>query len=49
MRGIKVGSAFGIPIRLNWTFLLVLPLFAYLIGGQVGTIAEVMNETAGLG
>ncbi|WP_434521158.1 CBS domain-containing protein [Halorubrum sp. AS12] len=49
MRGIKVGSAFGIPIRLNWTFLLVLPLFAYLIGGEVDTIAEVMNETAGLG
>jgi Zn-dependent protease/CBS domain-containing protein len=49
MRGIKVGSAFGIPIRLNWTFLLVLPLFAYLIGGQVGTIAEVMNEVGGLG
>ena len=49
MRGIKVGSAFGIPIRLNWTFLIVLPLFAYLIGGQVGEIAEVMNEVAGLG
>ena len=49
MRGIKIGSAFGIPIRLNWTFLLVLPLFAYLIGGEVGTIAGVMNEVAGLG
>ncbi|QUO48211.1 MULTISPECIES: M50 family metallopeptidase [Halorubrum] len=49
MRGIKVGSAFGIPIRLNWTFLIVLPLFAYLIGGQVGEIAGVMNEVAGLG
>ena len=49
MRGIKVGSAFGIPVRLNWTFLIVLPLFAYLIGGEVGTIVEVMNEAAGLG
>ena len=49
MRGIKVGTAFGIPIRLNWTFLIVLPLFAYLIGSQVGMIAEVMNEVAGLG
>ncbi|WP_424013622.1 CBS domain-containing protein [Halorubrum xinjiangense] len=49
MRGIKVGRAFGIPIRLNWTFLIVLPLFAYLIGGQVVEIAEVMNEVAGLG
>jgi len=49
MRGIEIGSAFGIPIRLNWTFLLVLPLFVYLIGQQVGTIVEVMNEAAGLG
>ncbi|ELZ44218.1 peptidase M50 [Halorubrum coriense DSM 10284] len=49
MRGIKIGTAFGIPIRLNWTFLIVLPLFAYLIGSQVGMIAEVMNEVAGLG
>jgi Zn-dependent protease/CBS domain-containing protein len=49
MRGIKIGSAVGIPIRLNWTFLIVLPLFAYLIGGEVSTIVEVMNEVAGLG
>ncbi|GAA0531964.1 CBS domain-containing protein [Halorubrum ejinorense] len=49
MRGIKIGSAFGIPIRLNWTFLIVLPLFAYLIGGEVGTIVEVMNEAGGIG
>ena len=49
MRGIKVGRAFGIPIRLNWTFLIVLPLFAYLIGGEVGAIVEVMNEVGGLG
>jgi len=49
MRGIHVGSAFGIPIRLNWTFLIVLPLFAYLIGSEVATIAELMNETMGAG
>ncbi|MUW15028.1 CBS domain-containing protein [Halorubrum sp. CBA1125] len=49
MRGIKVGSAFGIPIRLNWTFLIILPIFAYLIGGQVSTIVDVMNEATGIG
>ena len=49
MRGLKIGSALGIPVRLNWTFLIVLPLFAYLIGSQVGTIAEVMNEALGAG
>jgi Zn-dependent protease/CBS domain-containing protein len=49
MRGIKVGTVLGIPIRLNWTFLIVLPLFAYLIGSQVGMIAEVMNDAFGAG
>ena len=49
MRGLKIGTALGIPVRLNWTFLIVLPLFAYLIGSQVGMIAEVMNETLGAG
>ncbi|WP_280586483.1 M50 family metallopeptidase [Halorubrum sp. Boch-26] len=49
MRGLKIGTALGIPVRLNWTFLIVLPLFAYLIGSQVGMIAEVMNEALGAG
>jgi Zn-dependent protease len=49
MRGLKIGSALGIPVRLNWTFLIVLPLFAYLIGAQVGMIAEVMNGVLGAG
>ncbi|EMA67899.1 CBS domain-containing protein [Halorubrum kocurii] len=49
MRGIKIGTVLGIPVRLNWTFLIVLPLFAYLIGSQVGMIAEVMNGAFGAG
>ena len=49
MRGIRIGTVFGIPVRLNWTFLLVLPLFAYLIGSEVATISGVMNETMGAG
>ena len=49
MRGIKIGTALGIPVRLNWTFLIVLPLFAYLIGSQVGTIAGVMNDAFAAG
>ena len=49
MRGLKIGTVVGIPIRLNWTFLIVLPLFAYLIGSQVGDIAGVMNELFGAG
>ncbi len=46
MRGIQIGRVFGIPIRLGVSFLLVLPLFAYLIGAQVGTTAELVNGVA---
>jgi Zn-dependent protease/CBS domain-containing protein len=47
MRGIRVGSAFGIPIRLDITFLLVLPLFAWLIGTDVSGLADVINNLFG--
>ncbi|MFB6235898.1 MAG: CBS domain-containing protein [Halopenitus sp.] len=49
MRGIKIGSALGIPIKLNWTFLLVLPLFAFLISRDVGGIAMVINRSLSAG
>jgi Zn-dependent protease/CBS domain-containing protein len=47
MRGIRIGSAFGIPIRLDITFLLVLPLFAWLIGSDVGNLTGVINGLFG--
>jgi Zn-dependent protease/CBS domain-containing protein len=47
MRGLRIASVFGIPLRLNWTFLLVLPLFAFLIGSEAALIAELLNETMG--
>ncbi|MFB6073294.1 MAG: site-2 protease family protein [Halobacterium sp.] len=43
MRSFKVGSAFGIPIKLDVTFLLILPVFAYLIGTQVDVWIETLN------
>ncbi|TMT85320.1 CBS domain-containing protein [Haloterrigena sp. H1] len=43
MRSFRIGSLFGIPIKLDLTFLLVLPLFAYLIGTQIGQVAELLN------
>ena len=46
MRGIQIGRVVGIPIRLGLSFLLVLPLFAYLIGVQIGTTAELVNGIA---
>ncbi|MFC7097470.1 CBS domain-containing protein [Halobaculum marinum] len=48
MRGIRVGRVAGIPIQLNWTFLLVLPLFAYLIGSQVGEFSGLVTDTFGV-
>jgi Zn-dependent protease/CBS domain-containing protein len=44
MRGIRIGSAFGIPVRLHWTFVVVLPLFAAVIGWDIGVLAEFLNE-----
>ncbi|MUV59993.1 CBS domain-containing protein [Halobacterium sp. CBA1126] len=43
MRSFRVGSAFGIPIKLDVTFLLILPVFAYLIGTQVDVWVEMLN------
>jgi len=49
MRRFRIGSAFGIPIQLDLTFLLVLPLFAWIIGSQVGQSVELMNDIWGAG
>jgi Zn-dependent protease/CBS domain-containing protein len=43
MRSFKVASAFGIPIKLDLTFLLILPVFAWLISTQVGLWADQLN------
>lgn len=45
MRGFRIGSAFGIPVRLNWTFLIVLPLFAAFIAWDITELVVVINET----
>ncbi|QSX00862.1 CBS domain-containing protein [Haloterrigena alkaliphila] len=43
-RSFRIGSLFGIPIKLDLTFLLVLPLFAYLIGAQIGDVTGLLND-----
>jgi Zn-dependent protease/CBS domain-containing protein len=48
MRRFRLGSAFGIPIQLDLTFLLILPLFAWIIGSQVTQTVDVLNR-AGAG
>jgi len=47
MASITVGSIFGIPIKLGLSFLLVVPLLAYLIGAQVAIIAELLGALMG--
>ncbi len=47
MRRFRIGSAFGIPIQLDLTFLLVLPLFAWIIGTQIEQTADLVNRSLG--
>lgn len=47
MASFRIGSLFGIPIRLGLSFLLVLPLLAYLIGSQVDATTELLASTFG--
>jgi len=49
MKSFRVGRLFGIPIELDLTFLLVLPLFAYVIGAQVDQWVGILNDTLGAG
>ncbi|WP_049998068.1 CBS domain-containing protein [Halococcus sediminicola] len=47
MPSFRVGSIAGIPIKLGLSFLLVLPLLAWLIASQVGQLVALMNGTFG--
>jgi len=49
MPSFRIGSAFGVPVKLDLTFLLVLPLFAYLIGTRIESTAELFNESLDAG
>lgn len=42
-RGIRLPfNLLGVPVLLDYSFLLILPLFAYLIGSQLGVYAQVL-------
>ena len=49
MRKFRIGTLFGIPIQFDLTFLLVLPLFAWLIGSQVTQLADTLDQLWGGG
>jgi len=47
MRGIRLGTVIGIPVQLNWTFLLILPIFAWIISSDIVLLAELVNDMLG--
>ena len=47
MRSFRVGRLFGIPIKLDLSFLLILPVFAWLIGSQVGQWVDILGTLPG--
>lgn len=49
MRDFKIGSVYGIPIKLDLTFLLVLPVFAWIIGSQIDRWIILLNTFFGAG
>ena len=46
---LRIGRIFGIPILLHWTFLLIIPLFAYIIGSQIGATTDMLKEIFNIG
>lgn len=45
---LQIGTIFDIPVRLHWTFLLVIPLFAWIIGSQIEITAELIAGAFGV-
>ncbi len=45
---LRLGKLFGIPIELHWTFLLVIPLFAWIIGTQIELTTLLLSEIFGV-
>ena len=42
-KSFRIGSVFGIPLKLDVTFLLILPVFAFIIGLQITEVTEILN------
>src|SRR5665647_2187072 len=40
----RIGRLFGIPILIHYTFILVIPLFAWIIGSQISLTADMIKE-----
>jgi len=40
----RIGRIFGIPILIHYTFLLVIPLFAWIIGSQIPLTVGMLED-----
>ncbi|NYT07266.1 MAG: CBS domain-containing protein [Methanomicrobiales archaeon] len=41
---LKIGTIYGIPVLLHWTFLLIIPFFAWIIGSQIVLTANLISD-----
>ncbi len=46
-KSFQVGKIYGIPFKLDITFLLILPVFVWIIGGQIEQVVPVLNDLVG--
>ncbi|WP_290811283.1 site-2 protease family protein [Halovivax sp.] len=46
-KSFRIGSVIGIPVKLDVTLLLILPVFAWLIAFQVGELVPILNDLFG--
>jgi Zn-dependent proteases len=40
----RIGRLFDIPILLHYTFILIIPLFAFIIGSEIGPTTDMLKE-----
>jgi Zn-dependent protease len=45
---IKIGSLFGIPVLLHWSFLFAIPLFAWIIGTDISISSSFVFDVIGM-
>lgn len=48
-KSFRIGFLFGIPIKLDVTFLLILPVFAWIIAIQIADLVPMRNAVLGTG
>ena len=41
----RIGRIFGIPILIHYTFILVIPLFAWIIGSEITNNIQAITST----